>query len=991
MFRGLGRSIAFASAGFLGGYGLTAAIGGAVNELRDSIRVSAQTVQALRSTGSVAGTSAREIDKLANALLRKTGVDDEAIKTSANLLLTFTQVRNEAGRGNDIFDQSVKAIVDMSAVIGDLSSNSIQLGKALNDPVAGMTALRRVGVSFTQQQREQIKALMEHGRILDAQKIILREVQREFGGQAAAQEKATGGLNTLRETIKNTSAELLRGLMPSFREMVSSLQKQVDWLTHTREGQKKLKSVADALKQAVDAIVASLKLMLAGIKFVNGITGSFKRTMELLIALKVVSVLAGWRRGFLLLAGAEGIAGATASISGKAGLYPWLMKLKGIGPLTISVAVVYEVIKKGSNWIERNVPGAGFVDKYLGGAWLNRQLGFGGPSGTGAAAPTDPKGFTRTPGRQAGAGVVGTAMAAAQSPGAAAASFHLPGERTPWDCSAFTQAVFRKSGISIGSTTYTQFAGGRKVNRNQLQPGDLVFFNYPGERSPGHVGIFVGGGMMVHDHGQSRGVSYQAVDWGHYVGARCYIKGHVHVGATSAGSAPTFTPHDAAALSTPATATTKSKGATPATLISVRAGIDAQLALFKGLTPAIRAQLSPLGLEAEKHLEQLRAHLRKGMSATDLAKTRAGIARWGKVLRDEIAKAKTAAEKIAREAADAAALAFDRQFRDASTGVFRIFDRDTDRYVKNFQRDTEKAIAGMRKAFDKQMQAFDAETARGLQRFVVPQTGAEGALAAFQASRQAEADAKAMADAQASGDPEQVRQLQLDLQERALEAAAKQSREAQDRATEDQQRAYQQQRDDQRGALQEAEDERERAYQEQREATLATYQQLREDQRTHLEDDLEDWQTWIAGKKKTWAAFLAWLATRGFAVPSGWDTHVDDDQIQRNLFGIGASDIPKPGAGRSAAFARGGRVPGLFVGREDTVLARVSPGETVIDRSLTAALERMVAGGGIGGGLTISFDGATFVGAPNRQVTDAWARDMQDALDRLVGYRNPLT
>src|SRR6266540_5264077 len=50
-FRGLGRSIAFASAGFLGGYGLTAAISGAVNELRDSIRVSAQTSQALRSTG----------------------------------------------------------------------------------------------------------------------------------------------------------------------------------------------------------------------------------------------------------------------------------------------------------------------------------------------------------------------------------------------------------------------------------------------------------------------------------------------------------------------------------------------------------------------------------------------------------------------------------------------------------------------------------------------------------------------------------------------------------------------------------------------------------------------------------------------------------------------------------------------------------------------------------------------------------------------------
>src|SRR5206468_3714301 len=93
---------------------------------------------------------------------------------------------------------------------------------------------------------------------------------------------------------------------------------------------------------------------------------------------------------------------------------------------------------------------------------------------TGGGRPDDRPGPHGTGGTGPAAGVVGTAMAAAQSPNAHAASFHLPGERQPYDCSAFTQAVFRLNHINIGSTTYTQYGGGRKVQKNDLQPGDLV-------------------------------------------------------------------------------------------------------------------------------------------------------------------------------------------------------------------------------------------------------------------------------------------------------------------------------------------------------------------------------------------------------------------------------------------------------------------------------------------------------------------------------------
>src|SRR5262245_66611796 len=75
----------------------------------------------------------------------------------------------------------------MSAALGqDGKASAIQLGKALNDPIKGVTALQRVGVSFTKSQKNQIKALVESGNTLGAQKVILRELGKEFGGAAKA-------------------------------------------------------------------------------------------------------------------------------------------------------------------------------------------------------------------------------------------------------------------------------------------------------------------------------------------------------------------------------------------------------------------------------------------------------------------------------------------------------------------------------------------------------------------------------------------------------------------------------------------------------------------------------------------------------------------------------------------------------------------------------------------------------------------------------------
>jgi hypothetical protein len=73
------------------------------------------------------------------------------------------------------------------------SGEAIRLGKALNDPIRGLTALTRVGVSFTDEQREQVKALQQSGDLMSAQKIILAELQQQFGGSGAAFAKTFTG------------------------------------------------------------------------------------------------------------------------------------------------------------------------------------------------------------------------------------------------------------------------------------------------------------------------------------------------------------------------------------------------------------------------------------------------------------------------------------------------------------------------------------------------------------------------------------------------------------------------------------------------------------------------------------------------------------------------------------------------------------------------------------------------------------------------------
>ena len=214
--KGMARA-GVAAAGAAGLAALAATVKIGADEMSQAAKVSAQTAAVLKSTGGAAGVSAKQVSALAGALMRKSGIDDEAIQSGENLLLTFTKVQNKAGKGNDIFNRATKTMVDMSVALGqDMGTSAVQLGKALNDPIKGVSALQRVGVSFTAGQKAQIKALVDSGQTMKAQKIILKELNTEFGGSAAAAGKTLPGqLNILKQSFSNLAGEMMSKLVPA--------------------------------------------------------------------------------------------------------------------------------------------------------------------------------------------------------------------------------------------------------------------------------------------------------------------------------------------------------------------------------------------------------------------------------------------------------------------------------------------------------------------------------------------------------------------------------------------------------------------------------------------------------------------------------------------------------------------------------------------------------------------------------------------------------
>ena len=203
--------------------GIGAVIKTGFDESKDASAGAAQLAAGIKSTGNAANVAIPGLEALAKKIQAYSGQTDDSIVQTEALLLTFPKIKN-AGV-DKIFDLTTIAAADMAARMGgDASASAIRLGRALSDPVKGVTALTRVGVVFTAAQKDQITAMVKVGDVVGAQKIILGELNTEFGGSAkAAGTSLPGQMAIAKRSFEELSETVVTGLLPAFMTTLTGI------------------------------------------------------------------------------------------------------------------------------------------------------------------------------------------------------------------------------------------------------------------------------------------------------------------------------------------------------------------------------------------------------------------------------------------------------------------------------------------------------------------------------------------------------------------------------------------------------------------------------------------------------------------------------------------------------------------------------------------------------------------------------------------------
>jgi hypothetical protein len=241
--------------GLLAGVTIGAVFRGIIENTREAEDAIGQLRAGLQSTKGVAGVTAEEIAGLAASLQKVTTFGDDTIIRMAAVLATFTKIRGA------VFKDAIPAILDLSTRLKvDLNAAAIQVGKALNDPIKGITALGRAGVQFSKDQKEQIKGFVESGQIVKAQKIILGELTTQMGGSASAAANTFGGAI---DQAKNALGDLLEGDSSS-GGLLTAKEAVQDFTATVQDASTKqaFAALLEGFAVAVTKLVAALKLVM---------------------------------------------------------------------------------------------------------------------------------------------------------------------------------------------------------------------------------------------------------------------------------------------------------------------------------------------------------------------------------------------------------------------------------------------------------------------------------------------------------------------------------------------------------------------------------------------------------------------------------------------------------------------------------------------------------------------------------------------------------
>lgn len=212
VWEGVGRAAGAAAAVIAGAFSFRKII----TETIQAEQEQAQLAAALRSTGEAAGWSAEQLNKMADQLANRSTFSAGEINQAQTRLLSYTNIV-----GNQ-FPRAMQAVIDMSARMGmSVSQSAETIGRALDVPSEGLTALQRQGFRFTEEQKKLVEQLEKTGKVAEAQAIILQSVESSYAGAAAAARDTFGGALT---ALQNTIDDLLTGESSGMKGMRQSVE-----------------------------------------------------------------------------------------------------------------------------------------------------------------------------------------------------------------------------------------------------------------------------------------------------------------------------------------------------------------------------------------------------------------------------------------------------------------------------------------------------------------------------------------------------------------------------------------------------------------------------------------------------------------------------------------------------------------------------------------------------------------------------------------------
>jgi archaellum component FlaC len=203
-------------------------------EAEDKLEAAVMRVNTvLASTRHAAGLSGEAIEEQAKSLSRSITASRAEILDAQGMLLSFPEIKGK------MFEKTTEAVADFATFFKtDMSSAALAIGKAMNNPAQGMMRLQRQGVAFTDQQKATVKQLQQQGKLMEAQGIILKELNREFGGQAKGFAMTDEGklimaskaMTDIKISVGKTVEQIKLSLIPMFKQLMAKFGEFIEFI-----------------------------------------------------------------------------------------------------------------------------------------------------------------------------------------------------------------------------------------------------------------------------------------------------------------------------------------------------------------------------------------------------------------------------------------------------------------------------------------------------------------------------------------------------------------------------------------------------------------------------------------------------------------------------------------------------------------------------------------------------------------------------------------